>query len=113
MYFRGRLNRRNFLFGAITISIISSLVAKLDPRATMGIFELLAGIFSVFFGFSIAVRRLHDINQSGWWSLVALIPVVNFFFVLYLLFVEGTGKNKFGPSPKQNIRYPHDIFLLK
>lgn len=46
---------------------------------------------------AVATRRLHDSDRSGWWQLVSLIPF-GFFYVLYLLIIEGTpGDNRFGP----------------
>ncbi len=47
--------------------------------------------------------RLNDINVSGWFSLLALIPFLNFiFFALY--FIDGTvGDNKYGKDPKGRI----------
>lgn len=47
------------------------------------------------------VKRLHDLNQSGWLSLLQLIPLVNFIFGLYLLFSDGSiGRNEYGEDPK-------------
>ncbi|AXI01734.1 DUF805 domain-containing protein [Aquirhabdus parva] len=47
------------------------------------------------------IRRAHDINISGWWLLLFLIPIVNIIFGLYLLFARGTdGQNRFGPPRK-------------
>ncbi len=44
------------------------------------------------------IRRAHDIDISGWWLLLFLIPLVNIIFGLYLLFAKGTdGVNRFGP----------------
>ncbi len=55
-------------------------------------------IFIIF-----CIRRLHDVNRSGWWLLLALIPmtlmpiIIGFLFFLYLLFARGTdGVNHFG-----------------
>lgn len=52
-------------------------------------------------------RRLHDLNKSGWWLLLALIPAVNVVFMIYLYFVKGDeGINDFGlpPEPFTNIQ---------
>lgn len=50
------------------------------------------------FNFSILVARLHDIDKSGWWSAIGLIPFVYFVLVMYLLVVPGSqGRNRFGP----------------
>ena len=51
--------------------------------------------------FAIAVKRYHDRDISGWWSLVSLIPLIGFFWLLVALgFRSGTGsENRFGPEP--------------
>jgi uncharacterized membrane protein YhaH (DUF805 family) len=51
-------------------------------------------------GFILVIKRLHDLDRSGWLSLIGLIPLVNIIFGLYLLFAKGTpGPNRFGPPP--------------
>lgn len=51
----------------------------------------------VYFSFVFTIRRLHDRNQTGWLSLLALVPFVNFIFIIYLFCAKGTaGENKFG-----------------
>jgi uncharacterized membrane protein YhaH (DUF805 family) len=64
-----------------------------------------AGFF--YFAFIIAmlvvgiiffIRRLHDIDLSGWWTLLALVPIVNAIFGIFALVKAGTpGANRFGP----------------
>lgn len=52
--------------------------------------------------FSVVVRRLHDTNRSGWWMLVALIPLVGPFVFLYFLVQDSqSGENRYGPNPKE------------
>lgn len=52
---------------------------------------------------SVSVRRLHDLNYSGWLLLVTFIPFLGWFFniiILLLFFFEGTkGPNKYGADP--------------
>ncbi len=51
---------------------------------------------------SAGVRRLHDMNKSGWTVLWAMIPIVGALIVLGMLLGDGTkGKNTFGPKPKK------------
>ncbi|EED25940.1 inner membrane protein YhaI [Vibrio sp. 16] len=40
---------------------------------------------------SIAVRRLHDIEHSGWWGWVFLVPVIGPIWLIYLLAKPGVG----------------------
>jgi hypothetical protein len=48
-------------------------------------------------------RRFNDLNRSGWWILLNLIPLINFLLALYLIFFpETNGPNKFGPAPAEN-----------
>ena len=49
---------------------------------------------------SVAVRRLHDIDRSGWWIWLSLIPLVGAIVLLIWNCSRGTeGNNKYGPNP--------------
>lgn len=49
---------------------------------------------------AMAVRRFHDINKSGWWALLFLLPIVSLLTWLYLLFKKGDMlENRFGANP--------------
>jgi uncharacterized membrane protein YhaH (DUF805 family) len=48
---------------------------------------------------SLLIRRLHDTNRSGWYSLIAFIPS-GYFFLIPMLIQDGTkGPNKYGEDP--------------
>ena len=50
-----------------------------------------------------AKRRLNDLNRSGWWFLLFIVPIVNLLLAIYLIFFPGTeGSNNFGPAPMAN-----------
>jgi len=62
-------------------------------------------VYVAIFAVSIILnrRRLHDLEQSGWLTLLIFVPLVNFFFGLYLLFAPGTqGENRYGLKPQPN-----------
>ncbi len=45
----------------------------------------------------ITIRRLHDLNKSGWLCLVFLIPLVGTIFSIYVMAAQGTeGENNYG-----------------
>jgi uncharacterized membrane protein YhaH (DUF805 family) len=47
----------------------------------------------------LTIRRLHDMNASGWWALTVVVPFVTLLF----LAIRGTpGANRFGPPPAPN-----------
>lgn len=47
------------------------------------------------------IRRLHDLNFSGWWIIFPIVfPFGYFIFILYLILAKGTnGPNKYGENP--------------
>lgn len=108
-----RLNRLRYCCYNLTGGAIVALAAMLlgiYARATFmpraGALVLVALLFggvlaAVVWFIGLIVRRLHDADHSGWWALLAFVPVVNFLLMLYLLVVPGTpGANRFGaPNP--------------
>ena len=87
------------------------------PRSEYWFFHLfaflvtLAGIFTAFFIFliilglllpslAVNVRRLHDIDKSGWFLFIACIPLIGPIILLIWHCQRGTyGENRFGPDP--------------
>ena len=50
---------------------------------------------------AVAVRRMHDIDKSGWLVLIGLIPAARLALSAVLYAQPGTsGPNRFGPDPK-------------
>ena len=46
---------------------------------------------------SVSVRRLHDIDKSGWFVLISAIPFIGWIILAIMLIGKGTsGKNRFG-----------------
>ncbi|SFR67731.1 Uncharacterized membrane protein YhaH, DUF805 family [Agromyces sp. CF514] len=73
----------SWLFANVHLFSVSQGVAPSSPAVTVFLlFALLWLIVTVIPGFTIAVRRLHDSNLSGWWALLALIPPGGFVLLL-------------------------------
>ena len=52
---------------------------------------------------SLSIRRLHDLNRSGWFALLLIVPPINLVLLLILMFVPCTNEhNNFGTPPKSN-----------
>jgi uncharacterized membrane protein YhaH (DUF805 family) len=45
-----------------------------DVETGSGLLSAVFGLATLIPGLAIGVRRLHDINRSGWWMLLWLIP---------------------------------------
>jgi uncharacterized membrane protein YhaH (DUF805 family) len=51
-------------------------------------------------GLAVAVRRLHDTGRSGWWLLLALVPLVQLILIWWYIQDSEAGTNKWGANPK-------------
>jgi uncharacterized membrane protein YhaH (DUF805 family) len=52
-------------------------------------------------GLAVVVRRLHDLNKSGWYYFIALIPLVGAIILLVWFCTEGDRhSNQYGDDPK-------------
>ena len=76
-----------------------------EPVMTYDVPALLAtavlGLMALWMSLAVIVKRCHDRGKSGWWALLALIPVVGFIWMLIDLgIMEGDeGPNQYGPNP--------------
>ncbi|MBU8977492.1 MULTISPECIES: DUF805 domain-containing protein [unclassified Lysobacter] len=99
--FNGRARRKEYwmfvlvnVILAVVVSIIANMIKQPWISSVLALALLLPGL-------GVAARRLHDIGKSGWFILIALIPVVGL-YLIYLLAQEGNrGPNAYGPDPKR------------
>lgn len=122
--FDGRIRRMEYFLSGIVSSVVASIVwfiafgsvmaavASGSSVAAVGgsVFGIIVGmavyVGVLWFGLAQGTKRLHDLDKSGWMILLMFVPLVNFFFGLYMLFADGTvGPNQFGADPKNRAPY--------
>ena len=82
---------------AITLSGVGFSQDAID--GVVGIVVLVWIIFSVIAGTSLVVRRLHDVDRSGWWFLI-YFTIIGIVPLLYWFCKKGTtGINRYGEDP--------------
>lgn len=103
--FRGRASRSEFWSFYAVYMLAAIALALLDQsyfgtvREESGIITLLFGAVHTLPGIAVQVRRLHDINRSGWWILINLTGV-GILVMLIVATLKGTdGSNSFGTEP--------------
>jgi uncharacterized membrane protein YhaH (DUF805 family) len=66
-----------------------------------GLIGLLLVVLAVWIGLAMGVKRYHDRNKSGWWVLIALVPVIGgLWYLIECGFLRGTaGPNQYGADP--------------
>lgn len=99
--FSGRARRMEFgmfmLINVIIAVILSVIDGALGTMFLGIIFNLAVMVPSI----ALSARRLHDMNWSGWWQLLFIIPLVGLVLGLIMLFKGPTeGDNRFGANPK-------------
>jgi uncharacterized membrane protein YhaH (DUF805 family) len=100
--FQGRARRKEYWFFYLfytIISIVLSLLAQNSQAVAMVL--LLYNLAAILPGMGLTCRRLHDIGRSGWWMLVALIPIVGAIVLLVWMCLDSQpDSNQYGPNPK-------------
>lgn len=105
--FDGRIRRMGWWIAGIGMALVSSIVDSIRDNDDVSfivflLFSIIAFIVWVA-GISISVRRWHDMNKSGWWVLINIIPILGWIYSLIMLgFVSGDqGHNSYGPPPRE------------
>src|SRR5919112_3712826 len=107
--FSGRARRMEYWYFVLFNLIVAIVLALIDTLlgTTTGVssFGILSGLYSLAVlipTLAVLVRRLHDIDRTGWWIFINLIPVVGTIVLLVFALTPGTpGSNQYGPDPKQ------------
>ena len=117
--FNGRIGRLRYLAYNTGVNLVLTLVmipflGMSGFMASGGDMSAMAGglsglVIIIFYIATIVItvmygkRRLNDLNRSGWFVLLFIIPIVNLLLVIYLILFSGTdGDNKYGPMPVAN-----------
>lgn len=97
----------------LTNPSLTTLVVT-PTNAIIAIIGILFFIISIPYLFSLQIRRLHDLNLSGWYLLLNFVPMVSYLFSLYVSVWPGTnGDNKYGAITPARTHLMSDILLLK
>ena len=105
--FEGRVSRKEFWMFYLVTFFSMFLCALGDIFFGLEIRNLDYGVLSLVFSLAVMVpalsmqtKRLHDIGKSGLWILIAIVPFIGFFTLLYF-YCEKTelADNKYGPIP--------------
>ena len=105
--FGGRATRSEywwfFLFTTIVNAVLNALAGGERGSGEMGFFEILSVLVTLAFilpALAVGIRRLHDTNRSGWWILIALIPVVGVIvLIVFYVGASDASDNQYGPAP--------------
>jgi uncharacterized membrane protein YhaH (DUF805 family) len=102
--FSDRAIRSAYWFWALFTTIGMLVTGGIDGVDGMTLAYPIFGLVTILPSLAVAVRRLHDLDRSGWWLLLALIPLIGSIVLLIWFCTRGTdGSNRFGPDPLAGI----------
>jgi uncharacterized membrane protein YhaH (DUF805 family) len=98
--FSGRAPRWEFWFFYL-FGVIAGLVGELiDLAAGTTVIRVLIGLALLLPNIAVSVRRLHDIDRTGWWYLLVFVPLIGWIVLLVWYCTRGTfGPNGYGLDP--------------
>lgn len=102
--FTGRSSRAAYwwfyLFGLIVL--IAALIIDY-AIGTYPIIYLLTTLALLLPNLAVLVRRLHDVGRSGWWLLIALVPLVGAIVLLVFTLQGSEPPNQWGNGPDERV----------
>jgi len=108
--FTGRASRREYWYFALAhfivtflFSLLITIVARAEIASLSNLVASISGIYhfaSIIPYWALAVRRLHDIDKSGWNIFLLFIPLIGGIWLLVYECTRGTiGPNQYGDDP--------------
>jgi uncharacterized membrane protein YhaH (DUF805 family) len=109
--FSDRACRSEYWYWTLFTIIVGVVAAIIDSMLNTQVVNPLFQLATVIPSLAVAVRRLHDIDHSGWWILIGLIPFIGFIIFVVWCATKGTeGPNRFGSDPLAANQFPNQQF---
>ena len=100
--FEGRYNRAKYFWKMISTGFVTTIIYFIIMHDSIQSASTAEGFVIVLFFVQapIVIKRLHDINLSGWFVFLRIIPIVGDILSFILVFIKGNvGRNKYGEDP--------------
>jgi uncharacterized membrane protein YhaH (DUF805 family) len=105
--FEGRIGRKSFWMTILAFAVVGIVAGILDAVlhtptvGSSGVLGLIVSVAAIYPAIALYAKRWHDRGKSGWWTLIALVPIIGGIWMLVEVgFLRGTpGANKYGPDP--------------
>jgi uncharacterized membrane protein YhaH (DUF805 family) len=87
------------VFG-IQVALLGNFMDAANPSFQIPWLLLIFVLLMIYPSIAAGIKRVHDRNRSGWFLLLAFVPILNIWLMIELYFLPGTpGDNRFGPDP--------------
>lgn len=99
--FSGRATRQEYWMFVLINFLIAFAIGFVEGLAgSTGVLSLLYALAVFIPSLAVLVRRLHDSGKSGWWVLIAFVPLLGAVVLLiFAVLPSDSAENEFGPHP--------------
>lgn len=95
--FEGRSNRGEYWWAVLGLFLVGIVLGIIDGLLGIAVLGTVFSLATLIPGIAIGVRRLHDIDKSGWWYLIIFVPLIGVLVLIYFFVQKPTpGPNRFG-----------------
>jgi uncharacterized membrane protein YhaH (DUF805 family) len=97
--FSARACRSEYWYWALFVVLADIATWIIDMAIGVQVTTSLFGLATFLPSLAVAIRRLHDLDRTGWWILLSLVPIVGWIILIIWYCTRGTpGANRFGPD---------------
>ena len=95
--FKGRSTRAEYWWFFLFTFTLSAITEAIDVFSSLGIMSTIFSLIVFMPSLTVGVRRLHDINRSGWWILMWFVPIVGWvLLIVWYTRRSDEGINRYG-----------------
>ena len=106
--FSDRASRSEYWYWVLFVVLAEIVTSIIDYAIGYEVTTSLFGLAVLLPGISVAIRRLHDLDRSGWWVFLVCIPLIGAIVLIIWYCSRGTeGPNRFGPDPLAALALAH------
>lgn len=106
--FSGRARRQEYwlfvlfnIIAGIIVGVISGVLVSVTNVTAFAYLGTIYNLAVLIPGLAVLFRRLHDTGRSGWWWLIAFIPLIGIIVLIVFCCIDSQpGENQYGPNPK-------------
>jgi uncharacterized membrane protein YhaH (DUF805 family) len=102
--FDGRASRPAFWWWALFSLLVGIAGSIVDAVIGSQILNIVVSLGLLLPNLSVSIRRLHDTDRTGWWILIALIPLIGLIVLLvFYLQKSDPGDNSYGSPMAEGV----------
>ncbi len=97
--FSGRALRSEYWYWVLFTVLGAIIAGIIDVVLSISVISGLFGLATILPSLAVQVRRLHDLDRTGWWIFLGVIPLIGWIILIIWYCSRGTaGPNRFGPD---------------